>query len=165
LPVELRVADVGRRMAGRVLAAVEDAGISEGAWWVLYELASTPGGLPLTQLARRTGFSASTMTAVTDHLAALGWTSRERAAAVVTEAGLSALDAGLDAAERAFAADRARRSGRTWIARCLCCPPTWSSSPYLRIRPGPGDRRAEEPRRSSRAQAVGAAGQETPEPA
>lgn len=121
MPVQLRVADVGRRMAGRALAAVEGVGISEGAWWVLYGLAGTPGGLPLVQLARRTGFSASTVTAVTDQLAARGWISRERAAddrrrvvAVVTEAGLTALDAGLDSAEQAFAADRSRLSPAQW---------------------------------------------------
>ena len=108
-------------MAGRALAAVEGVGISEGAWWVLYGLAGTPGGLPLVQLARRTGFSASTVTAVTDQLAARGWISRERAAddrrrvvAVVTEAGLTALDAGLDSAEQAFAADRSRLSPAQW---------------------------------------------------
>ena len=121
MPVELRVAYVGRRMAARALAAVQDVGISEGAWWVLHELVGAPGGLPLVELARRTAFSASAVTAVTDQLAARGWISRERATgdrrqvvAALTKAGRTALDAGLARAEQAFTAERGRLSPVQW---------------------------------------------------
>ena len=121
LSVELRVAYVGRRMTARALAAVGDVGLSEGAWWTLYELSGVPDGLSLVELARRTAFSASAVTAVTDTLAARGWISRERdgedrrrVVAVITEEGLIALDAGLTCAEQAFATDHVRLSPAQW---------------------------------------------------
>lgn len=121
MPVELRVAFVGRRMAARALAAVEDVGLSEGAWWTLYELAGAVGRLSLVDVARRTGFSASAVTAATDTLAARGLISRERdgedrrrVLAVITEAGLTALDACLACAEQAFTPDRVRLEPAQW---------------------------------------------------
>jgi len=79
LPVELLISAAGRRMAVAALAALRDVGISEGAWWVLYELTTAGSGLSLVEVARRSGLSPSTVTTVTDHLAERGWIVRERA--------------------------------------------------------------------------------------
>ena len=119
--MQLLVAEAGRRMAACALAAVQDVGLSEGAWWVLHELAVTPDGLALVQLAHRTGFSPSTVTGVTDHLAARGWIRRERATddrrrivAIITEQGCAVLNAGLARAEAAFTSHRDRLTPAQW---------------------------------------------------
>ena len=121
LPVELVISDLGRRMAAQALAAVDGAGISEGAWWVLYELAHVSHGLSLVEVAHRTSLSPSTVTTVTDQLAARGWIERARAVddrrrvvVVITEAGAAVLEDGLDRCETAFAADRHRLTADEW---------------------------------------------------
>ena len=108
-------------MTARAQAVVGDVGLSEGAWWVLYELARACRGLSLVEVAHRTSLSPSTVTAVTDHLAGRGWIDRARAVGdrrrvvvVITAAGTHALEAGLARCEQEFAAQRDRLTAAEW---------------------------------------------------
>ena len=119
--VELLISDLGRRMTAQALAAVHSAGISEGAWWVLYELAHVTHGLSLVDVAHRTALSPSTVTTVTDQLAARGWIERARAAddrrrvvVVITELGADVLDDALTCCDKVFATHRDRLTTAEW---------------------------------------------------
>ncbi|GAA4609524.1 hypothetical protein GCM10023107_92030 [Actinoplanes octamycinicus] len=108
-------------MTMHALAAVDSVGISEGAWWVLYELAHATHGLSLIEVAQRTSLSPSTVTTVTDQLAARGWIDRERAAddrrrvvVVITDAGADVLDEALARCETKFAEYHSRLTGAEW---------------------------------------------------
>ncbi|MEV4281529.1 MarR family winged helix-turn-helix transcriptional regulator [Actinoplanes xinjiangensis] len=121
--VELLICDLGRRLSAQAQAqaAGDGVAISEGAWWVLYELAHATHGLSLVDVAHQTALSASTVTTVTDQLAARGWIERARATvdrrrvvAVITETGADVLDDAMTRCDAAFAAHRDRLTTAEW---------------------------------------------------
>ncbi|PWK26123.1 hypothetical protein BC793_1675 [Actinoplanes xinjiangensis] len=54
-------------MTVTALHTVAEVGISEGAWWVLYELAHADQGLSLVDIVGLTPFSASAVTETSSH--------------------------------------------------------------------------------------------------
>ncbi|MBB4743985.1 DNA-binding MarR family transcriptional regulator [Actinoplanes octamycinicus] len=121
LPVELMISDVGRRMTALALAALDEAGLSEGGWWVLGALASVEDGLSLVDVAHRTALSSSTVTTVTEQLAERGWIERRRAVddrrrvlVAITPAGRVVLGQARAQCEQAFAAHHDALSSEEW---------------------------------------------------
>lgn len=115
LPAGLVIAAAGRRMTAEALAAMADLGVGEGAWCVLYAVATAGPDVALVDVARRTGLSPSAVMAISDRLAKRGWLERVRATTdhrrvvlTMRAAGYAVLDAGLARCEAAFAAVQGR---------------------------------------------------------
>ena len=93
------VSAAGRQLTATGMAALNRYGVTEAGWWVLHEIAAVPEGLSLVEVARRAQLGASTVTTISDQLAAAGWITRcrdrvdrRRVVAVLTPAGRAVID-------------------------------------------------------------------------